>query len=343
MLKKCSNCGGELKFSPKDKGNLCDSCGSVFPIEYVPEFVKKPFEESKKMPEDNISDSMKNMRCKSCGANVLLTKLQVQSYCPYCGSSTVDESESKKLMYIDSIIPFSFGKAEALAKFKHAVNKRFYANKNVLKSVKESDIHGSYINAFVFDFDTRSSYSGTFSYQRTYTDSDGDTRSETVYKHVSGVYEKIFSNLAVEANSNLEQRELSSVEPFEYVSAVDFNENFMYGYMLEYQDKMFNDCVEIAEGLIRSNIERALLAKHHCDRIVSIKLDTQYFDKKYNYCLLPIYFVSTQVKDKKYRVVMNGQTGLVGKLPKSVGRILLTVFLIIFGLVGISLFVAFLA
>lgn len=342
MLKNCENCGGKLNFDPKNKGNVCESCRTVFPVAYNYDFTKKPFEEAKNIPSNNISNSMKNIRCKSCGANVLLTKFQMQTNCPYCGSSTIVESDSRELMYIDSIIPFSFGKADALAKFKQTVKKRFYANKKVFKGITENDIKGAYVNAFVFDMNTTSTYSGTFSYNKSYKDKDGNTKTKTIYVDVSGTFDKSFSNITVEANSNLEQSELASILPFEYGSAVDFNEDFMYGYMLEYQDRMFNDCVGLAERIIRSDIERALLRKHNCDKIVNLKLNTNYNNRRYNYCLLPVYFVSTVVKDKKYKAVMNGQTGKVGRLPKNIGRILLTIFLVCSIIVGLILLFVFL-
>lgn len=342
MLKNCSNCGGKLHFSPKDKGNRCESCGGLYPVEYQYEFAKKPFEEAKNLPTDNISNSMKSIRCESCGANVLLTKFQMQTNCPYCGSSTIIEGKSNDIMYIDSIIPFSFGKAEALAKFKHTVKSRFYANKKIFKGVKEENINGAYVNAFVFDMNTSTMYSGTFSYEKSYTDRDGNRKTKTIYVDVSGVFNKAYNNITIEANSNLEQSELASIMPFEYGSAVDFKPDFMYGYMLEYQDRMFNDCVDMAESIIKSDIESSLLRKHNCDRIVSINMKTNYTNRKYNYCLLPVYFVSTVVKEKKYKAVMNGQTGKVGSLPKNVGRILLTVFFSCAIIVGIVLLIIFL-
>ena len=327
MLKNCSNCGGKLYFSPKDKANKCESCGSLIEIEYKYDFNKKPFEEALSVEKDEFAESVKKIKCKSCGASVILNKFQAQNNCSYCGNSTLVESKPKGMLYVDSIIPFTFTRNEAFHKLKKEIAKRFYANKKIFKNIKEENINGAYVNAFIFDMLTTSEYSGVLSYTKEIEKSNGETENQTCYKTVNGKIDKAFKNITTEANSNLEQSELFQILPFEYASAVEFKEDFMQGYMLEYQDKMFEDCVKIAEKIIRSNLERDILNKYNCDDIVKLTLNTYYNDKKYNYCLLPVYFVNTVHKDKKYQVLINGQTGKFGRIPKDKWRVFFTVLL----------------
>lgn len=332
-MNKCKNCKGEIIFNPKEKGNQCKSCGSVFPIKYNYGLPKKTFEQSAVLNEDKPLNTLTNIKCNSCGASIIVNKQQLQAQCPYCGDTSLVQNNKSKLMNIDSIIPFSFGKAEALKNFKAEVSGRFFAKKNLFKNVSESDIKGTYINAFVFDFVTTTTYKGVFTYSRTVRDKNGKTKTETVRKHVSGVFAKTFNNLTVEANSNFNQSDLTSIEPYKYDSAVEFQEDFMNGYMLEYQDSAFNDCVKTAEDIMNADIKKELLRKHNCDRIESIDMSVSYQDRKYNYCLLPVYFfnVEDKKKGKTHKVVMNGQTAKVGKVPSDVGKILFVVF----GIIGI--------
>ncbi len=327
MITNCNNCGGILVFSPKDKGNVCESCGAILPLKYNYKFTKKPFEQNINLDVDELAESMKNLKCKSCGANVLLSKFKLQTKCPYCDRTTIVEGKNKKLMYIDSIIPFTLDREEALKKFKSAVNKRIYADRKVFKHISQNNVVGAYINAFVFDIKTSNTYLGTFSYCINVKDSNGNSHTEKRYKTVSGTYDKEFKNLTIEANSNLEQRELVSILPFDYTASVEFRDEFMNGYMLEYQNKMFDECVKTAEKVMKEAVKRDLLSKYECEHIENLSLDVKYSDRKYNYCLLPVYIINNTVKDKKYKVVMNGQTGKVGKLPKNKFRIILTIFL----------------
>ena len=341
MLNNCSNCGGKLEFSPKDKGNKCQSCGTVFPITYDYSFNKKSYTEGIYLKKDEFANECKNIKCKSCGASIILSKYQAQTDCPYCGNTSIKETQAKNIMYIDSIIPFAYDKHEAFTKFKSTVRKRFYANKKMFKNMTEHDIKGAYINAFVFDLNTTNSYSGVFKYTKTITDNEGNKKTVIKHKAVNGIIDKNFQNITVEANSNIDQADLSDILPYEYASAVAFRPDFMQGYMLEYQDRMLEDCAKIAEKIIRKNIERELLKKYKCDSIVELTLNISYNEKKYNYCLLPVYFVNRVYKDKKHTVVMNGQTGAVGSIPSDKWRIFLTIFLSCAFIVAIILGILF--
>lgn len=336
MKNKCNNCAGNIIFSPKDRANVCSSCGSIFPVKYEKNFNKKDCNEAVLLENDKFAREMKKIRCTSCGASVLLSKLAIQANCPYCGTSEIVEMKNQKLMHIDSIIPFSESKQDALGIFKKAVSERFYANKKIFKDLSQEDIQGVYVNAFIFDLKINARFKGTFSYTVEKEDSDGDTHTKTVYKNVSGIYSNLYNNIIVEANSNLTQDELNSIMPFDFVSSVKFQTDFMNGYMLENKDTKFEDCFKQAETEVIKRIKKELLIKYNCENIVKLDLQLDYEDKKYNYSVLPVYFISKQYKDKTYKVVMNGQTGKVGKLPSNKLKVFLTVFLpiaIVFGFI----------
>ncbi|MCQ2564842.1 MAG: hypothetical protein MJ152_03195, partial [Clostridia bacterium] len=153
--------------------------------------------------------------------------------------------------------------------------------------------------------------------------------------------DKVCNNVTVEANPNLSQEEMAGILPYNYSQAVEYDNAFLNGYMLEYQDKMFSDCFSIAEKFIKSEIEKEILRKHNCTGISSLTLETEYLDKKYNYCLLPVYFIKNEIKGKKKKVLLNGQTGQVGSLPKSKWKVAITVILSILlfgGLVALFMF-----
>ena len=333
MINECKNCGGNLVFSPKDKGCLCVSCGSVFPISYEFGVEKNDFAKAKDFNLENFVDSKKGFRCESCGANMIVNKNEIKSTCVYCGNSSIAEIGEQKLMTIDTIIPFCFDKKEAVKVFQDNLSNHIYANKKIFKGLKEEDISGVYVNAFVFDLKTTITYSGVFSYTETYRDSKGESKSRIRYKHVNGTYDRFFNNLTIESNSHIEQSELSQVLPYGYNQAVKFETEFTHGFALEYHNEEFDKCFSKAETLIRNEIKRELLNKYNCDRVESLDLIINFTDKKYNYCLLPMYIINKKYKDKSYKVLMNGQTGAISKLPKSAGKIIFTV-LLIFGIIA---------
>lgn len=326
MMDKCKNCGGGLEFSPKNKGNKCVNCGTVYEIAFETGFSKKD------VAENTIKLDLKNSelsqgKCSSCGGSVIFGRRGLKAECPYCGSATLLVEKRAETMNVDSIVPFNYSKEEAIVKFKEVVNKNFFADKRIFNNITDNDIKGIYINAFVFDFTTSTNYHGVFSYQTTVKDKNGRTETKTIRKVVSGTFNKNFDNITIEANSNLTQYDLRSIEPFNYDSAVKYSDDFMHGYLLEYQDTMFEDCIEIAKNSMKTKIKQELLKKHGCTRIESLDMSTTYPSQKYNYCLLPVYFVNTQnyKNGEKHRALMNGQTGKVGNLPLNKLKVWLTV------------------
>lgn len=343
MIKNCKNCSGNVYFDPKRKGNVCENCDSVFPVKYNYNFPKKPFENAYDMKVDNFAKEMKSIKCNSCGALVMVNKDEVNSYCPYCNSANILDARKKSLMYIDSIIPFNYSKSEALTILQNTVKNTAFTNKKIFKNTTKKDVNGSYINAFVFDFNTMVTYNGVFSYTVRKKDSEGNVKYETRYKNVNGTHSNVFNNITIEANTNISQGDLMQVMPYDYKNVVDFQDDFMHGYMLEYQENMFDKCFKTAEQHISGRIKNELLKKHRCDNIVKLDMKINYVDRKYNYCLLPLYLVTSNYKDKKYTTVINGQTGKVGKLPKNGLKIFLTILGACGGIVSLILLIVFLS
>lgn len=328
MINKCKNCGSKLQFNPKDKGCACVNCGSIFPIKYNLNNTKYNFSNADKL-NLKTNNQVKSFRCSTCGAIIVVDKNDIKSKCIYCGNTEISQIGKNKMMDINSVIPFEFNKTEAIEKINTHVKNSFFANKKIFKGLTAENIDGVYVNAFVFDFNVVANYNGVLTYTETYKDKKGNWQSRTRYKHVKGVLNSNYENLAIESNSHLDQQELNQVLPFNYAKTVDFKTEFTYGYSLEYHDEQFDKCCAKAENIVINDIKRQILRKYRCDNIESLDLNMQYEDRKYNYCLLPVYFINKKYKEKNYRFLMNGQTGVMGKLPKNIGRILLLVFSII--------------
>ncbi len=337
MKSKCSKCGGRLIFSPKNKGNKCESCGMIYPLEFIKFFDKKDIETAKN--NTNVKD-IKNLKCKNCGAEIILNKYELQKNCPYCGNTAIIEEKGKFGLFIDSILPFEKTREEAYNNLKLAYRKRFLANKKFLKNTHEQDLVGLYANAFAFDIDTTAVYSVTLEFTETIKQSDGNMTTRTYHRNDSGIITKPFRDLTVEANSKMTQIDLISVLPFNYKSAIKFSDDFLCGYILESQDKPFNSYIEEAHRIIDFDIKREIRNRYPNATSVNINaLSINNSNEKCNYCLLPLYIVNSKLKDKSFTTFINGQTGKVGKLPKSASRILLLILFILLGIgavVGIS-------
>lgn len=340
MELKCSGCGGALEFSPKDKGNRCLNCGKIKPIDFKYTFDKNPIENAK-IKYSNTNKKLVGLICQSCGAHLILNNYKLQKTCPYCNNSQLVSAEEIKEYNFETIVPFAFSREDALEQLKEHIKKKKFVKRKAYKNISKDEIEGLYINSFVFDFDTSTSYSGTLSYTTEERDREGNVKSVTHYKNVSGVIDIPYKNVTIEANSNVLQSDIFGILPYDYSKAVEFRDDFMAGYILEYPDKSITDAYTLAKSRVDSDVKVRVLNKHSCDRVVSLSLDTTYSNEKYNYTLLPLYILKP--KDNKLKnVYINGQTGKISGLKLSATKILLLILFIIGGIALIALVITLL-
>lgn len=345
-MNNCKNCGSTIIFSPKEKANVCVNCGSKFDIKYESWFEKRIYDDKAINPrdEDKSICVLRKIKCKSCGAMVVLDKYHAQSICPYCGDSEIVDIKSKINLLIDSIIPFAFDSQYALEIIKKKVKTSFFADKSILTTLSKDDVYGLYINSYVFDIKSKSSYKGILRDTIRRKDKDGRSYTEIVSIPVSGDIECDLDNITIEANANVNQQEINAILPFDYHASVKYSSDFMNGYILEYPDKALNEIYQDVRNVLENNIKNKIISKHNADSILTIDLNINITDSRYNYSLLPIYFIRVETKKKKkHRVVMNGQTGKINSLPKSGWKIFGFILAIFGGLASIIFIISMIA
>ena len=335
----CASCGATMKYSPSKKKLYCENCQSCKEIAFdVIEKKHKWDDRSKDKEEQKVwAEQTKNLKCPSCGANVILNKLEYSKACPYCGSSLVGDVNELPSMAPDGIIPFIFDKEEASAMYVKGMRKKWFLPNKFKKAPPTDNIYGVYIPSFSYDAITESKYSGTLATDHTHRDSNGRTYTTTSYQHISGNHNSAFKDVLVETSSKLNQAQFMALEPFDMTKVVKFDQGFIMGYTVEHYENTLEECKKVSENIMNDKIKSEILSHYHYDRVESFSLSTNFSDEKYMYYLLPTYKCDYKYKEKNYTTFMNGQTGKVGKgYPKSPVKItffVLFILLIIAGLI----------
>ena len=85
-----------------------------------------------------------------------------------------------------------------------------------------------------------------------------------------------------------------------------------------------------AKETMDANIRRAILRDYSYDVVDYLKVTTTHEKVTYKYVLLPVWFGTLEYLQKKYRFVINGESGkLSGKFPVSILKVLILIFGII--------------
>lgn len=333
---KCKSCGGDLVFSPSQQNLLCTKCGNTYDFEKIKNFKKHDISEAgvSKFDKAEWQKENKVIACKACGAKIDLNNLEFTATCPYCKSTSVAETSELPGIPPDAIIPFKFDEEEASKKFAEIVKKKKFVPNSLKKKIPKTSIQGVYIPAFTFDADTDSNYKGVLYQNIEHTDSKGRTYTTRRYFPISGNKKLEHRDVMIEASSKLNQKKLTEILPFDNEDVYKFDKSFVRGYSVEHYDTDTVESHTQARNIIDSRIRSAILSKYSYDGVSSLTINTKYYNEKFLYRISPIYTFEFDYKEKKRIVLMNGQTGKLGKgLPKSGWKITLLVLGILLGIV----------
>ena len=335
---KCASCGGHLYFSPEDQALKCESCGGLEKIEFNHDNQKHRYEINKKKGEEHKKYAQENkvFKCASCGANVVLNKLDVATKCPYCDSSTMVSEDVDIGLRPDSIIPFKFGTKKAALLYKAGLKKKWFLPNVFKKSPPMDEVKGVYIPCFSFDAHSHTDYYGRLAVNHTKTTRDGHTQTYTTYYNIAGQREFDHHDILVETSTHIDPIVFNGIKPYNLKELVVYDDAFIRGYSLEHYDQALKKRKKVANAMMERVIESQILSSYSYSYVQSYDQKVKFSDEKYSYYIVPTYSVKYKYKGKNYLTYMNGQTGKVGGgLPRSAVKITFFVLFILLVVVGI--------
>ena len=337
---KCSSCGGHLYFSPEDQSLKCESCGGLEKIVFDHNNEKHNYEVNSEIKEEHkkFAEENKVFKCSSCGANVVLNKLDIATRCPYCDSSIAIAEDVEIGLRPDSIIPFKFGAEKASKLYKDGLKKKWFLPSIFKKSPPMDEIKGVYVPCFSFDAKSHTVYRGRLGRNHTTTSRNGHTRTHTTYFSISGARDFEHHDILVETSSHIDQIVFNGIKPYNLKELVVYNDAFIRGYSLEHYDQALENCKKVANSIMEQTIRNQILSSYTYSFVESYSQNVSLSEEKYSYYIVPTYSVKYKYKGKDYLTYMNGQTGKVGGgLPKSPVKITFFVLMLIAILAGIIL------
>ncbi len=338
-INNCPSCGAKIEFSPTDKALKCVKCGKIYPIKFIKNPHKKPLHDCEN--DDGFKEwenSSRCYQCANCGGQIILNKFEMSNRCQYCNTSSLVPLNELPGLKPSLVLPFKISKEQAGMVFKKNIKSRFLLPGEFKKNLPNIEIGASYIPSFSFGCSVYAMYHGTEQYTTT-TRVNGETKVVTRSRPISGHLKHQFNNIIVEVSDKITQYHISSILPFNFNEAYDYDSAFIMGYSVGYYNQTPIDAFEEAKIMAEHEIEHMIRNKYS-NSISSLSIQTNYSDENYVYSLVPIYFVNFKYKDKEYMNVMNGQNGNVGgKLPYSKVKISFLVILAILMFFGVPLLI----
>lgn len=326
---KCPGCGANLTYNTSNQSLHCEYCDYSLVLEGTHSTEENDFLAS--------IDSLKNIEevkkavCKNCGATIIINSQEITSNCPFCDTSIVVSTENIKGLKPDRVIPFNIDPNESKENYRLWLKKRFFAPRKLKKEIPNPNIYSVYVPSWTFDTNVIGSYEGRLGKRYTTYVGSGKNRravTRTRWFRIKGVHQKIVDDVLICSGKQIEQKEMIKIEPFETNDSFVFDNRYIVGHTTEHYSIDLNTGWKMGQNRILEQMKREILSKYNYDVIDYIKIYPNYNNIKYKYVLLPIWIGHYFHHKKKFRFLVNGESGKVwGKTPISALKISILVLL----------------
>ena len=326
---KCPNCGADMEFDPAKGALACAYCGGTKSVE---KHITSPRDFLSERSDGDVEEGESEYECPNCGGSVTLSNYATTEECPYCGATNIVKKEMLKGLKPDSILPFVVTRDAAFENGRKWLKKKLFAPTKLKKNFKVDRFKGIYEPCFVFAANTHSSYEGVLGeyYYVTVRDAKGNSHRErrTRWFSVSGNYAKGYSDIVVEAASNLDQGQIESLLPYDLANAEQYKREYLAGFAAERYNESLDDSFVDAKEIMEDDIRKSILDQYRHDVVGHLNVGTNYSGIRFNYTLLPVWVCGYKFRDKVWSFLVNGRTGkAAGKVPVSVPKAVFTAVL----------------
>ncbi|MGL4875749.1 MAG: hypothetical protein ACRC30_13980 [Clostridium sp.] len=337
----CENCGGSMSFDIGKQKLVCEYCGAESESSNEESLGISEYDLETYLNKETLGNwksEARVMECTGCGAEIIINNEEAAKFCSFCGSSHVTEGHENALIKPEGILPFQIESHKAKEALEKWIKTR-YLSPNDLKTLYSSEnIKAIYVPYWTFDANTTSFYTGEGGknyYENVTVNGKSVRRKKTNWYPVSGNVSLFFDDIQVNASKNFNEIIMNEVEPFTMAKLVPYEKRYLGGYIAERYTKGIKPCFELAKKEMEDKIDdeaRHKILKKYDEASVD-SINVRYSDCKFKHILLPVWTASYDYKGKKYRYVINGETGKIsGEIPYSMAKI---IFLII--LIGIAI------
>jgi DNA-directed RNA polymerase subunit RPC12/RpoP len=334
----CRNCGGELHFDIPSQGLRCEHCGVRDEIVLD---LPSPQEQDLKaavaalrsgeLGGGGVSEDEHEVVCQNCGGHTTFVGSLTATRCPYCATPIQrdDIHDAPDRLPVDGVLPFRVPEPTAREHLEEWIGSRWFAPNAFKKYTTAGSFTSVYAAYFTYDAITRSWYRGQRGDNYTVVVGSGENRrTETRirWRPASGQVANDFDDVSVLANTGLDRRYVTELEPWPTPTAVAYSPQYVAGHLCRTYDNDVEHCFDEAKQRIDSAIEQAVRRDIGGDHQRIHKVSTEYTGLTYKHLLLPVWLLTVLFSGTVFQVFINGITGEVqGQRPWSKVKIALAV------------------
>lgn len=336
----CGHCGAILSYRPGERSLHCAFCGGDTPIPQadgaaLAEAVRERDYQAAlaDLARGAGTETTQVAHCDACGANVEFDPNTHARECPFCATPLVADPSPDRHIRPQGLLPFAIPAEEARKRLAHWLSSRWFAP-NGLKKFARTDnrLSGIYTPYWTFDARTETAYAGQRgdAYTVQVRGPKGQMQAQTRIRwtRVSGRVARAFDDVLVLGATSLPERDTAALAPWDLSQLQPYARDWLAGFRAEAYtvplDHAYGDARAQMDAVIAQDVRMAIGgAQQRIER-----LDTRISGVTFKHILLPVWVAAYRYRNRPWRVVINGRTGMVrGERPYSAWKIALAVLL----------------
>jgi DNA-directed RNA polymerase subunit RPC12/RpoP len=305
----CPNCGAKISFDIHEITLVCQYCGFTHKIndDVTRESVDQVLEAA--LPTTQAHHWVTNqtrVTCEQCGVVIILPAGQTADSCPYCGVNRLVSSASLVELIDPQVIGlFKIDADKAAKSIKTWLGKGLFSPDDLAARHTGMLLHPAYYPFWLFN--------GTLEIPW-FCDVNAGSSKAPVWEAQTGSQFEMFDNVVIPGLKKISKHDLARIEPFKLTDLVEFLPEYLAGWVaLTYDQPLADASLRAREKVIqkvRTSLP-GLVEPTRQKRNFSIGAG-KWSGLTYKLGLLPIFIGNYPFQGKRYRILVNGQTGKVG-------------------------------
>lgn len=348
----CEGCGADLEYHIGQQRLKCPYCGYEKELELPPnrEIIEQDYHATlARIRELHDAGTRQHegqceVRCESCGANVVFVGALTSSACAYCGSPIQRDKihDAPQRIAVDGVLPFLVDEKTAGRNLSDWVKSRWFAPNDFLKQGVQGNFNGVYLPYWTFDSLTYTRFRGERGEHYWVTVGSGKNQRrvrKTSWYPASGEFERFFDDVLVPATRGMQKDMLLTLEPWPLGKCRPFSQEFLAGYQARTYETKLDAGFEEARARIEAALNQDVRSRIGGDDQRIDAMDVLHNALTFKHLLLPLWLLAYRYHDKAYQVVVNASTGEVhGERPYSAAKIALAVLAALAAVGAVMLF-----
>jgi hypothetical protein len=328
---QCPRCASRMNFTPDQTALQCDFCHYQEELtaeeqahllaQLEPEPEPEPEENNPKQFGEGAFEqdftaaihtakghakpiAMRVVQCQSCGVSYVLNPRTLSLTCAYCDSVYVTPAaETAELLPPQALLPFAFDKDEAKKRYRAWFKAH---NFHKLEGVKVTAVVGVYIPVWTFDLSGNLNWNGLIRKNNRGWGAENDE-----WEPIRGEKYLFFDDHLVLASRAPSGVMFAALASYNLTELVAYDARYLADWPAERYTIKLSDAALQARQAVTQTLRR------HPQKLVSnayqirdLRVSTQNLVvESYKLILLPLWMVHYELNNKRYDVLLNGQTG----------------------------------